>query len=186
MSEDITSFKIFPWNDNFSTGIDIIDEQHKVLVDILNKLAIELCDISEDFILNETFNELAEYAKYHFKEEELIWDEYFQDDSWNIEHKKTHNSFMDGVIEIKNNKDKKPLYDVIFDIISFLSKWLAYHILDTDRHMSYVVKELKNGISLVSAKTMAEDTMNSSKKIILDTILNMYDILFKQKSRSYA
>ena len=31
-------FEIFPWNNNLETGIDIIDEQHKRLVQLLNKL----------------------------------------------------------------------------------------------------------------------------------------------------
>jgi hypothetical protein len=28
--------EIFPWNTNFETGISIIDEQHKKLIDLLN------------------------------------------------------------------------------------------------------------------------------------------------------
>ena len=33
---------IFPWNENFHTGISIVDEQHHKLVDLLNKLASHL------------------------------------------------------------------------------------------------------------------------------------------------
>ena len=33
------SLEIFPWNENFATGISQIDEQHKRLVHLLNMLA---------------------------------------------------------------------------------------------------------------------------------------------------
>ena len=40
MTNNVPSeFEIFPWNRNFETGIDDIDQQHKVLVNILNRLA---------------------------------------------------------------------------------------------------------------------------------------------------
>ena len=40
MNNDVpNAFEIFPWNRNFETGIDDIDQQHRVLVNILNRLA---------------------------------------------------------------------------------------------------------------------------------------------------
>ena len=35
--DDIEIFEIFPWDDNFETGIELIDEQHKELVSIRMK-----------------------------------------------------------------------------------------------------------------------------------------------------
>ena len=29
-------FEIFPWNDNFKTGIQKIDEEHKKIIELLN------------------------------------------------------------------------------------------------------------------------------------------------------
>jgi len=177
MSSDIPSFDIFPWNKNFDTGVELIDEQHKVLVEILNRLAGNLANISDSAVLNEIFYELENYAQYHFKTEEAIWYKYFKDDEWNLEHQRTHSSFMDEVNAIKDGEDKKPLSQIAYDIISFLSKWLAYHILDTDKRMALVVIEIESGASLENAKLLAGDTMVVSKKIIVDTVLSMYDTL---------
>ena len=33
------SIDIFPWDNKFNTGIALIDEQHHVLVDLINRLA---------------------------------------------------------------------------------------------------------------------------------------------------
>ena len=170
-------FEIFPWNKNFETGIEIIDEQHRKLVDILNSLAGHLANRSGDVIMNDIFDELANYADYHFKSEEKIWNEHFKDDDWSIEHHKTHGSFLDDVIEIKNNKDEKPLDDVVYDIVSFLSKWLAYHILDTDKRLAIAVREIISGLEMQEAKRVATEEMNGSMKVIVDTVLIMYNTL---------
>ncbi len=170
-------FEIFPWNKNFETGIDLIDEQHKKLVDILNALAAHLANRSGDIIMNDIFDELASYADYHFKAEEEIWFEHLKDDEWSREHHKTHNSFIEEVLAIKNNKEERPLDDVVYDIVSFLSKWLAYHILDTDKCLAIAVKRIKAGSEIAQAKKDALHEMSGSMKVIIDTVLTMYDTL---------
>ena len=52
-------FEIFPWNNNLETGIDIIDEQHKRLVQLLNQLAAHLANRSHKVTLTTVFSELA-------------------------------------------------------------------------------------------------------------------------------
>ncbi len=175
--KEMVYFEIFPWNKNFETGIESIDEQHKKLVDILNRLAAHLANHSSDIVLNDIFDELANYADYHFKSEEEVWNKYFKDDEWKSEHEKTHGTFIGDVVEIKNNKDNKPLDDVVYEIVSFLSKWLAYHILDTDKRCAIAAIHVMNGASVEEAKTYANDEMNGAMKIIVSTVLNMYDTL---------
>ena len=170
-------FEIFPWNKNFETGIELIDEQHKKLVGILNTLAANLANRSGDIIMNDIFDELASYADYHFKAEEKIWFEYLKDDEWSREHKNTHNSFIEEVMRIKENKDDRPLDDVVYDIVSFLSKWLAYHILDTDKCLAIAVRKIKGGSEIAQAKKDALHEMSGSMKVIIDTVLTMYDTL---------
>ena len=58
---------IFPWNKHFNTGIKIIDEQHRNLVDIINRLAKSVALGSENVELNSIFDELVEYTVYHFQ-----------------------------------------------------------------------------------------------------------------------
>ncbi len=40
-----TITEIFPWNDNFNTGINTADQQHIKLVLLINKVAINLDDL---------------------------------------------------------------------------------------------------------------------------------------------
>lgn len=173
----IAFFEIFPWNENFETGIELIDEQHKKLVDILNRLAAHLANLSDEVTLNEIFDELAAYADYHFKTEEKIWSTHFKDDAWYVEHEHTHESFIDDVLVLKGNKDQKNLDEVISEIVSFLSQWLAYHILDTDKRMAKAVLAMESGDSIERAKERSNEEMSGSMKVLVNTVLSMYDSL---------
>jgi len=173
----LTSFKIFPWNDNFETGVELIDEQHQQLVNILNKLAVHLANRTGEITLNEIFNELVDYTDYHFKTEEDIWSKYLAGDEWYSSHQSTHSSFISELHTIKNDKSAKSLDDAIYNIISFLSKWLAYHILDTDKRMAKVISGIANGASVEQAKMEANRAMTGSTKVLVNTVLSMYDSL---------
>jgi len=177
MRENLVYFEIFPWNENFETGIDHIDDQHKQLVNLLNRLAAHLANHSNDIVLNDIFDELAQYAHYHFQSEEEVWNEYLGDDAWRVDHEKTHGTFIQDVVAIKSNKENKPLDDVVYDIVSFLSQWLAYHILDSDKRCALAAKKVMEGHPLQEAKREADEVMSGSMQMIIKTVLTMYDTL---------
>jgi len=169
-------FDIFPWNRNFETGVEIIDEQHKKLVEILNRLAYHLIHSSSVIILDSVFDELVEYTNYHFKSEEKYWGEHLKNDSWISNHEKMHKSFIGKVIKLKNQQNK-PKNETIQEIVSFLTHWLAFHILDSDKRMAYVVKQLKQGYNAQKAKEYSNEAMSGLMENIIETVLNMYDKL---------
>ena len=124
-------FEVFPWNRNFETGHAVIDRQHRKLVDLLNALAKTLIN-NEPIHINRAFDELAAYADQHFDTEDAIWLESFGDDAWLKAHRKSHASFMPKVLEMKQQEVRKPLPEVVEEIIKFLIRWLAFHIIDND------------------------------------------------------
>ncbi|ROV59802.1 GGDEF domain-containing protein [Vibrio ponticus] len=167
---------VFPWNTNFETGIESIDEQHKILFRLVNKLANTL--VHENRIeVAEVFDELAAYTVYHFEEEERVWAEYFQQDDWTNQHVKTHQSFLPDINQIKQNAETASWQETIESILQFLIRWLALHILDDDKKMSLVVDELRNDYSLEQAKERAQLKMKGSVGVLIDTVLNMYEEL---------
>lgn len=167
-------FEVFPWNENFETGIAIIDEQHRELVDLLNQLSNTLVsgDTPE---LERTFDKLAAYAKLHFDTEEEVWTPYFGDDPWLKDHQENHAAFIPSVNELKQEQVNKPLREVVEHIIKFLIRWLAFHIIDNDRRMAVVVRNMESGHSLDEAKDISEEQMEGATRVLIDTVLNMYD-----------
>jgi diguanylate cyclase (GGDEF)-like protein/hemerythrin-like metal-binding protein/PAS domain S-box-containing protein len=171
------SVEVFPWNKNFEVGVALIDEQHQKLVELLNVLAGHLAYQSDMPTLNNVFNELAEYAIYHFQAEESIWHAFFPDDIWEARHKDDHRRFLATVNRIMGSKTQRPLDQVIEEILTFLTQWLAFHILDNDMRMAKVVLAVQSGIPLNQAKRQADQEMSGAMKVLIETMLSMFDAL---------
>lgn len=169
--------EIFPWNKNLEIGIQQIDDQHKKLVQLLNMLACQFGHQTNTTIVNTVLNDLTEYVSYHFQTEEKIWEQYFHGDDWEATHVQEHINFVSTLSKIKNEKSAKPLDVVIEEILLFLTHWLALHILENDKRLALVVVSLQSGLSLEKAKKHANEAMHGAIRVLIDTILTMYDTL---------
>jgi diguanylate cyclase (GGDEF)-like protein/hemerythrin-like metal-binding protein/PAS domain S-box-containing protein len=169
--------EIFPWNENFETGLSVVDEQHKKLVQLINTLASHLAYGSDMPTLSSVFNELTDYAAHHFQTEETIWHQYFPDDNWEAAHKKIHSSFVSNVRSLKLEESTKPMNQVVEDILSMLTHWLALHILDEDMRAAKVVLAVQSGLPLEQAKDRASRDVTGAMQVLIETVLSMYDNL---------
>ncbi|MEI7997282.1 MAG: bacteriohemerythrin, partial [Methylococcaceae bacterium] len=172
--------EVFPWNTNFNTGIESIDIQHRHLVKLINMLASHMVHQSDDQTLDSIFTELTEYAVYHFRTEEAIWFQYFPNDELEIEHKKTHQDFIQAVLDLKGEDSNRTQEQIFAAILSFLTHWLAYHILDRDMRLANAVLSIQSGMFLADAKLQAKQEMSGGMKVLIENILSLYDIVSKR------
>ena len=175
--EIIQSIDIFPWDDNFNIGLKKVDEQHRKLVEILNRLATHIAYGSNEEDLSKIFDELASYTVYHFQTEEAIWHEYFPEDVLSLEHKKIHQKFVETVQSFKDEESSKPFAKLADEVIVFLAKWLASHILDSDRHLGYIVFAMQKGLTLEKAKIQAKEEMSNSSILLTEIVISIYHSL---------
>jgi len=173
----ITQVEIFPWDSNFETGIAVIDAQHQKLVGLLNRLVSHLAFQSDAPTLNTVFDQLRDYVEVHFTTEERIWQQYLDEDAYAASHHHAHTGFVDEVLRLKAEEATKPLETVIENIVNFLTRWLALHILEADRRMALVVQGLERGLTLDKAKQEANEVMSGSMRTLIETVLSMYDKL---------
>ena len=173
----LNTIEIFPWNRNFETGIAEVDAQHRRLVALLNTLVSHLTVQADAPTLNAIFDELSDYAVNHFASEEQIWQEAFGDDAWALQHHDSHTGFIDEVLRLRAEEGVKPLEDVIEDIVSFLTHWLALHIIESDKRMAKAVLALREGATLAQAKQIADEQMSGATRAMIDTVMTMYDKL---------
>lgn len=173
----MNSIDIFPWNENFNTGIPQIDEQHKKLVQLLNRLAsyVAFHDGLPD--LEQIFDELADYAIYHFQEEERIWHQYLPDEAVELEHKRIHQVFVETIAVTKAKIRTTSENIIIEELLSFLTRWLATHILENDRFLAAIVINLQSGTAMEQAKIEARERLGGDTKILIELILSIYDSL---------
>ncbi|MDD1611758.1 MAG: hemerythrin domain-containing protein, partial [Methylococcaceae bacterium] len=111
----MNSIDIFPWDDNFNTGLVKVDEQNRRLVQLLNLLASHTAFSSNISQLEELFDELSDHAVYHFQTEETTWQDFFFDDISVVEHRSTHASFIEEIERLKVSQAAKPKSQVVED-----------------------------------------------------------------------
>lgn len=122
------------WKDEYSIGIQVVDEQHKHLFEIGNsafKLLNNGSYLDKYSEIDHIIEDLFQYTKYHFKYEEEYMLEHNDSNYYNqkIEHEafiKRIDSFkLDG---IDQSKDK-----YIMKLIVFIFDWILDHILKKDK-----------------------------------------------------
>ena len=173
----MNSIDIFPWDDNFKTGLPTVDEQHRKLVQLLNTLASHVAFHADIPELDLVFDELADYTVYHFETEEAIWHAFLDGDPAETAHRATHTSFVNEVVRFKAALGSTERHQLAEEALGFLARWLASHILETDRYMAYAVLALQEGLSRDAAKVRAKELMGGATRALIDIILSIYSTL---------
>jgi len=167
-----TVFEIFPWNRNFETGIEKIDEQHKVLVEILNRLAWHFTSSISKLECNHILDELISYAAYHFKAEEEIWKAALGEQEMVRSHHDGHQLFF-VQIQMYRSSDE-PEEKVMGELFSYLTRWLAFHILESDRRMAMTIKAVERGASISEARSEVDGKLSGAVSVMVSALLEIY------------
>ncbi len=139
---------LIEWSDELSVGIQEIDEQHKVLVSLINELHDAIHERHGKEVSSEILQRLADYTKIHFAVEESLFRIF--DYPGYEEHKKQHDELIREIVDLqaKINSGKT---NISFQLLHFLKMWLTQHILDSDKE--YVPHLLKSGLKAKSAQS---------------------------------
>ena len=87
--------ELIMWTDKLSVGIDLFDEEHKQLINFINKLNNALLINSTQRTMEEILVGLVNYTNIHFKHEEEAMLNYDYPDY--VKHKKEHDSLTSNV-----------------------------------------------------------------------------------------
>ncbi len=166
------AFEIFPWNRNFETGIDDIDQQHKVLVNILNRLAWHFASDTSELTPDQILDELLTYAAFHFEYEEAIWNKTLSEAAMAKSHRESHQMFFAQVEELRNSRE--PQEEVLTRLFDFLTRWLAFHILESDRRMALTVELVQQGLEVSEAKNRVDAELSGSASVLVNALLEIY------------
>lgn len=129
------------WKEQYSVGIDKIDDQHKKLIKILNELYELFMNKAAEQNIIKILDQLKDYTHYHFLTEEQLFIESNYIDT--TKHKTLHDKFKTEVIsfidEVKEGK-----ITVTYKVMTFLNNWLLTHIQKEDqRYTEHLQKYLK-------------------------------------------
>ena len=115
------------WDEIMSVGVEEIDGQHRQLIDLINA-AYEALQRHDEHLMSELIDRMGQYAKLHFATEEqyLARCRYPHLEA----HKVMHVQFNQTVAQFKEQQFSDTNLSKIF---VFLSRWLATHILESDK-----------------------------------------------------
>lgn len=133
----ITSSHYVEWKQEYSVGINSIDEQHKKLLSLINQLQTAVDYSTGDQFEREALDELVDYTKTHFSYEEgLMRDNDYPDyEPHKAMHKKMIKKVEDVLAEYELDHDT-----AMNNAAEFLKDWLINHINGTDKeYSSYLI-----------------------------------------------
>jgi len=118
------------WTDDLETGIPFVDQDHKILVDLLNQAHDCIGVAEETATLGSVINALVDYTEFHFvREERLMAAADFPD---LIAHCDMHRTLSKSVQKIRVTYATGADSIKAQEVVEFLRDWLINHILKQD------------------------------------------------------
>ena len=124
------------WNKSYSVGIPILDQQHKSIFAVINRLIDwSQMDASErdHAVLHKILKSLHDYIEYHLKYEEELMDHSQYSDY--AGHSRQHESFIEKLAEL-SHKAADDEEQAAEQLGEFLIDWWYHHVLDEDQKYS--------------------------------------------------
>jgi hemerythrin-like metal-binding protein/PAS domain S-box-containing protein len=126
---------ILTWNDQLLVGIESVDNQHRHLVVLINRLD-ELNALGADLqTVLETVKQLVDYTVDHFQHEEQLMMEAGFNPRMQAQHCQQHQEFIDKMQQV-HVEAQSDVSVISKDLLDFLVDWLCHHILKTDKLMA--------------------------------------------------
>jgi diguanylate cyclase (GGDEF)-like protein/hemerythrin-like metal-binding protein len=170
----------FVWDRHFVTGLESVDEQHHALVGLINRLGDSLVagKTGDTDRLQKVFGELAEYAKYHFSDEERLMERAGVDPLYRHRHQEIHHRFIEQLDIMWGSRHA--VSEPAEVLQGFLAAWLSSHILGEDQVMARQIARIGRGESPASAYLAESEPEDHATGALLTALGNLYHVLSQQ------
>lgn len=118
------------WNPKLSVKVKKIDEQHKKLVNIINKVhSMEQSNKNKEELVV-VLNELVEFSRVHFETEEKYFRKFKYEGA--TEHIREHEDLIRKALEFYKRFSKQGV-KILPQFLVFLKAWLEDHLIKMDQ-----------------------------------------------------
>jgi hemerythrin-like metal-binding protein len=124
---------LITWGSKLSVGHQQIDDQHKKLVQLVNKLNDAMTAGHGRDAIGPTLTELVKYTQYHFATEERLMKAHGYEHS--AEHKAEHEKLLRDVGDFKVRFDAGNSM-LSIELLRVLRDWLFGHIAGSDMKLA--------------------------------------------------
>lgn len=129
---------IFEWKSEYDTGVEEIDNQHKVLVSLINELNSLVNDQFDRDAAGEVFKKLKSYTFFHFSTEESLMAQYHYEEQDLHSHLLQHRQFEQEIESVQHDFSQIS-YDDCNVILTYLTNWLIKHICKVDQRLADLI-----------------------------------------------
>jgi len=160
----------FQWDKNFETGLRDVDEQHLTLVNLMNRFSalLEGGSAADIKVLERICEELAEYARYHFSEEQMFMDELGVDRRHSVRHSREHADFILDLARMRTEV-VAGMPEAARHLLEFLVHWLTVHILGSDQCMARQIAAMSAGRSPAAAFAQEGRAVDGAPGVLLES-----------------
>lgn len=169
---------LMSWSPHFVTGFDLIDAQHKTLVDLINAAAPQLATIGEAPArgVRPLLDRLAQYAVTHFHDEKALMVAGGLDPDYLAQHQRSHAAFAQDVAQmIRDSSDDNNVSGA--NLLRFLTSWLTFHILAEDHSMVRQLLAIKSGVSPEVALRNKPPDNSSANAVLVEALTDLFSLV---------
>lgn len=127
------------WDKSMSVGVEILDDDHRKLLDMFNRLLKAGIAEKDRASLSGLLGGLQEYTTVHFKREEALMEQ--QGYPGLDAHRAAHRYFIDEVHKLTLDDDDSNEMMLRIDLILLLKEWFIEHIQSVDKQYSPFMAE---------------------------------------------
>jgi len=173
------------WNDDYLTGIDIVDQQHRHLVELINDAApiLAASHLHPESETGDLLDGLVDYVKTHFSTEDRLMVSQGIDTRHLQDHRRLHREFAQQVSILRRQFERGEDLNGTA-LLRFLSNWLAFHILGEDQHMARELSAIADGISPSDAYDRVEgskaEILQTANNVLVNALVNLFSQLTEQ------
>lgn len=149
---------IFEWKSEYDTGIAEIDNQHMVLVSLINELHELVNGNFDKTLAKQIFIKLKNYAIFHFETEENLMVQYHYTESDFDAHLTQHRQF-ESEFESVQSDFENITRDECNIILSYLTNWLTNHICKVDKRLAEFIYNQRQASERETTCFLREETL---------------------------
>jgi hemerythrin len=125
---------ILKWSDNMSVGVKEMDDDHKLVIDVVSSLYASRKGNPPE-VVRQIFSSMRLHVIEHFRREEDILKNVMFDKI--EEHIEVHNAFIERLTVLEDLMNSEESFVLSDDILNSVARWLFNHIMTEDK--DYVV-----------------------------------------------
>ncbi len=121
------------WKADMSVGLEELDQDHRFLIQVINRLAVNAENDGDAEAIRECLASLRNYAEFHFAREESVMRACGY--STLAEHQDEHRAFtreIAAIVDRFDQGDANVRAEINENLIGYLKDWLTHHILVVD------------------------------------------------------